>query len=420
MMLVMASCLPRRIFLKLLSTKLDGKNLTFLIMAANETSLNNSFDVHSNQINIKEEPYDDGFSKKRSVEETDPYEQPTKKRRMEAGDGPNTMIRILVNSKDAGGIIGKGGSNIKRLREQYKATVNIPDTSCPERILSINSVLGSALTILHECIPKICESQLRNNPRDDPEIQFLVQQSQAGSIIGRGGAKIKNLREVTKTNVKVFPDCLPDSSERIVAIQGNPDNIIECVQSICETLNETPTKGQIMLYDPGQMRSFHGTLGFGGRGNRNRGGRGGSRGRGRGFGGRGGNMSSGGGPNFGHGPMDGGGVPNIFGGGNSMGGGEFSADNFNMSAGGGQVPPFDQSTTTTQVTIPKDLAGSIIGPGGNRINRIRRDTGANVKIDEPMVGSNDRIITISGNQDQINHAQYLMQKCVREYSGKKF
>lgn len=26
---------------------------------------------------------------------------------MEAGDGPNTMIRILVNSKDAGGIIGK-------------------------------------------------------------------------------------------------------------------------------------------------------------------------------------------------------------------------------------------------------------------------------------------------------------------------
>lgn len=27
-----------------------------------------------------------------------------------------------------------------------------------------------------------------------------------------------------------------------------------------------------------------------------------------------------------------------------------------------------------------------------------------------MVGSNDRIITISGNQDQINHAQYLMQK----------
>lgn len=56
---------------------------------------------------FKEEPYDDGFSKKRSVEETDPYEQPTKKRRMEAGDGPNTMIRILVNSKDAGGIIGK-------------------------------------------------------------------------------------------------------------------------------------------------------------------------------------------------------------------------------------------------------------------------------------------------------------------------
>ena len=30
--------------------------------------------------------------------------------RVEAGDGPNTLLRILVNSKDAGGIIGKVGT----------------------------------------------------------------------------------------------------------------------------------------------------------------------------------------------------------------------------------------------------------------------------------------------------------------------
>ena len=30
------------------------------------------------------------------------------------------------------------------------------------RVLSINAVLGSALTILHECIPKICEVRWLN------------------------------------------------------------------------------------------------------------------------------------------------------------------------------------------------------------------------------------------------------------------
>ncbi|XP_028399071.1 heterogeneous nuclear ribonucleoprotein K-like [Dendronephthya gigantea] len=381
-------------------------------------------ETYDNNQTYDDQSYENpSFSNKRPVDESDGYEQHvTKRMRVEAGEGPNTILRILVNSKDAGGIIGKGGSNIKRLREQFKATVNIPDTSCPERVLSINAVLGSALTILHECIPKICESQLRVNPRDDPEIQMLVQQSQAGSIIGRGGSKIKSLREATKTNVKVFPDCLPESSERIVAIQGTPDHIVDCVQNICETLRETPTKGQINLYDPSQVGSFHGDFGgfhqgggFG-RGGRGRGGRGGrGRGGGRVYTGRSGN-SGGGGPNFGPGPMEGGPPPGgMFGGGQMPG--DFPVDNFNANPGAQQ---FDPNSTTTQVTIPKDLAGSIIGPGGNRINRIRRDTGANIKIDEPMPGSNDRIITISGTQDQINHGQYLMQKCVREYSGKKF
>lgn len=88
---------------------------------------------------------------------------------------------------------------------------------------------------------------------------------------------------------------------------------------------------------------------------------------------------------------------------------------------------------TTQVTIPKDvsrphytppepetrfhsarlllsqLAGSIIGKGGQRIKQIRHECGASIKIDEPLEGSEDRIITITGTQDQIQNAQYLLQ-----------
>ncbi|KAL6092799.1 hypothetical protein STEG23_011476 [Scotinomys teguina] len=42
---------------------------------------------------------------------------------------------------------------------------------------------------------------------------------------------------------------------------------------------------------------------------------------------------------------------------------------------------------TTQVTIPKDLAGSIIGKGGQQIKKIRHESGASIKIDEPLEGS---------------------------------
>lgn len=71
---------------------------------------------------------------------------------------------------------------------------------------------------------------------------------------------------------------------------------------------------------------------------------------------------------------------------------------------------------TTQVTIPKDLAGSIIGKGGQRIKQIRHESGASIKIDEPLDGSEDRIITITGTQDQIQNAQYLLQNSVKQYA----
>lgn len=55
------------------------------------------------------------------------------------------------------------------------------------------------------------------------------------------------------------------------------------------------------------------------------------------------------------------------------------------------------------------LAGSIIGKGGQRIKQIRHESGASIKIDEPLEGSEDRIITITGTQDQIQNAQFLLQ-----------
>jgi heterogeneous nuclear ribonucleoprotein K len=72
------------------------------------------------------------------------------------------------------------------------------------------------------------------------------------------------------------------------------------------------------------------------------------------------------------------------------------------------------ATETTQVSIPNQLAGAIIGKGGMRIQKIRLDSGAQITIDELQPGATDRIINITGTPDQIQNAQYLLQMSVKQ------
>ncbi|VDK44885.1 unnamed protein product [Cylicostephanus goldi] len=65
-----------------------------------------------------------------------------------------------------------------------------------------------------------------------------------------------------------------------------------------------------------------------------------------------------------------------------------------------------------RVTIPSDLGGTIIGRGGDRINRIRDESGAQIQL-EPSTGQEERVITITGTQTQI-HAS----KVVKVVTGK--
>ncbi|XP_054723029.1 heterogeneous nuclear ribonucleoprotein K-like, partial [Uloborus diversus] len=63
------------------------------------------------------------------------------------------------------------------------------------------------------------------------------------------------------------------------------------------------------------------------------------------------------------------------------------------------------------------VAGAIIGKGGQRIRKIRRDSAANINIEEATQSTNTRIITITGALQQAQLAQFLMQQSVRENQG---
>uniref|UniRef100_A0A8C5A2X0 K Homology domain-containing protein n=1 Tax=Gadus morhua TaxID=8049 RepID=A0A8C5A2X0_GADMO len=81
-------------------------------------------------------------------------------------------------------------------------------------------------------------------------LRLVVPASQCGSLIGKGGSKIKEMRESTGAQVQVAGDMLPNSTERAVTISGAPEAIIQCVKQICVVMLESPPKGATIPYRP--------------------------------------------------------------------------------------------------------------------------------------------------------------------------
>ncbi|KAF7480703.1 Hypothetical predicted protein [Marmota monax] len=97
-----------------------------------------------------------------------------------------------------------------------------------------------------------------------------------------------------------------------------------------------------------------------------------------------------------------------------------SGYDYSYAGGRGSYGDLGRPIIATQVSIPKDLAGSIIGKDGQQIKQICHESRASIRIEEPLEGSEDQIITFTGTQDQIQNVSYLLQNSVKQYSGKFF
>lgn len=76
-----------------------------------------------------------------------------------------------------------------------------------------------------------------SNP-NSTTIKLIVPASQCGSLIGKGGVKIREIREASGAMVNVASDLLPNSTERTVSISGSADAITEAIHQICIVMLE--------------------------------------------------------------------------------------------------------------------------------------------------------------------------------------
>ena len=75
-------------------------------------------------------------------------------------------------------------------------------------------------------------------PKPPITFRLIVPASQCGSLIGKGGSKIKEIREVTGASIQVASEMLPNSTERAVTISGSSDAITQCIYHICSVMTE--------------------------------------------------------------------------------------------------------------------------------------------------------------------------------------
>uniref|UniRef100_A0A3Q4GRH7 Poly(rC) binding protein 4 n=1 Tax=Neolamprologus brichardi TaxID=32507 RepID=A0A3Q4GRH7_NEOBR len=263
-----------------------------------------------------------------------------------------------------------GGKEREKDYSDISARINISEGSCPERIITITG-------------------------KPPVTLRLVIPASQCGSLIGKGGSKIKEIRETTGAQVQVAGDLLPNSTEREVTISGSQDAIIQCVKLICTVILESPPKGATIPYRPSPTP---GTVLLAGNQVKT--------------------LSC---PQFDvwgkltYAVQSHYGIPH-----------SELAKLHQLSMQQQGLAPISQSatqvlpggveansqTTSQELLIPNDLIGSIIGRQGTKINEIRQVSGAQIKIGSQIDSTSDRHVTISGTPIAINLAQYLITSCL--------
>ncbi|XP_010902796.2 poly(rC)-binding protein 2-like isoform X1 [Esox lucius] len=310
---------------------------------------------------------------------------------IEGGLNVTLTIRLLMHGKEVGSIIGKKGESVKKMREESGARINISEGNCPERIITLagpTTAIFKAFSMIIEKLEEDISSSMTNSTatsKPPVTLRIVVPASQCGSLIGKGGCKIKEIRESTGAQVQVAGDMLPNSTERAITIAGTPQSIIECVKQICVVMLEvsSPPKGVTIPYRPkpsGSPVIFAGGQAYAVQGQHA--------------------------------------IPQPDSSSASISPQLTKLHQLAMQQSPFPMAPSSQGfqggmdasaqTSSHEMTIPNDLIGCIIGRQGAKINEIRQMSGAQIKIANPVEGSADRQVTITGSPASISLAEYLI------------
>ncbi|KAI4319960.1 hypothetical protein MLD38_033491 [Melastoma candidum] len=318
-----------------------------------------------------------------------------------------TSYRILCHDAKAGGVIGKSGSIIKSIRQQTGAWINVHELvpGDSERIIEITdtrrrdhdgrmpsfSPAQEALLMIYE---RILESEPFGNGSysggdytDDGRVitRLVVSKMHVGSLLGKGGKIIEQMRMETKTQIRILPrdHTLPHCisvTEEIVQVIGDAHAVKSALSIISSRLRESQHRDRShfhgRIHSP--ERGFPPDDNFLPRRSSNDGMQYGSKH----------SMPHGRNNNY---------MPRSSG---------FSGEP--DTALGDHLHPFDGEEFVFRILCPTGKVDKITGESTGIMELLRNEVGVDVKLCSPVVGSEEQVIVVSsdeGPDDELFPAQ---------------
>lgn len=348
-------------------------------------------------------------------------------------------VRAIISSAEAATVIGKGGENVSLIRRMSGAKCTVSDYSrgAVERILTVSGLVDAVAkafgliirTLNNESLESPSTPQSKTYP-----LRLLIPHILIGSIIGKGGVRIREIQEASGARLNASDSALPLSTERSLVILGVADAAHIATYYVGSTLVEQLTERfggaaasayatrsgapagvvpggmQVVPYVPQPAGGQWGPpdnyqrrppaqrpppAGYG--------------------------MQ----PAYGQGPpqhqnpaapmhYSAGSPRQPYAGAGPQAPGPYGAHGgapLASHAGPPQQPIQGMSAgqpLTQQIFIPNDMVGAIIGKGGAKINEIRQLSGSVIKINEPQDNSNERLVTITGTQECNQMALFML------------
>jgi len=323
-------------------------------------------------------------------------------------------LRIMITREEVQYLFGTDETLLQLLRQQTGANIQMSDPGAHERVVSIAGGLDTIFKAFSLVCRKLWEFVMGLSDPSNPRplvLRLAVPAQQCGSIIGKQGAKIKEIRDLTGAQINVSQESLPDSNERTVEIIGSGESCLQTTYHVCCIMQETPIKGEVIPYipkslmpdlwrpiilaadqayiiengvavlaPPQMVKAALAETPLG--------------------------PMAASIPNFGEQSANGPDHMNPI----ALMAAISNSQRDKMTGGGGPE-------ITKEMMIDNAVAGSVIGKSGSKVGEIRKISGAQVHIstEDEMTQGGERVVTLSGTPESVLLAQFLVQSNIDLY-----
>eukprot|EP00743_Colponemidia_sp_Colp-15_P003342 GILK01003611.1.p1 GENE.GILK01003611.1~~GILK01003611.1.p1 ORF type:complete len:385 (-),score=55.71 GILK01003611.1:235-1389(-) len=292
------------------------------------------------------------------------------------------VIKMMLPNAFVGAVIGKAGANIRKIREETPARVQIAD-SIPgqlERLVTVSGPVTAVHLAFSFMFQKVQEGlatdshSLFNSDANNMEmsIRLLIPNNQIGAVIGKGGVHIKEVRDSTggKIHIPKEDPLRPSAMERQVEVVGTLTQVLQALSMISLKLAQHPPR---FAASPSASVSLPHPLAASG-------------------------MVA---------------VPPS----NFLG-----APLFAPGLMSSMVPGLSGAvvgSVVQNINVPNDVIGRVIGKNGHIVTQIRQLSGSKIEISPTVAGATERQIILTGTAESNNIASYLVNARMQQVSLKE-